>query len=46
MAARKTPKPVPLATFSIHTFDGRVGEAFRVRHAPRRSANLELIEVT
>jgi hypothetical protein len=46
MAARKTPKPVPLATLTIHTFNNRVGEAFRVKHAPRRAADMELIEVT
>jgi hypothetical protein len=45
MAAKKSPQPVPLATFSIDMFNGRVGQSFRIHHGPK-AASLELVEVT
>ena len=41
-----TEKPVSLATFTIDTFNNRVGQAFRIHAAPRHIADIELIEVT
>jgi hypothetical protein len=46
MAAKKSLEPVPLATFSIDMFKGRLGQSFHIHHGPKRASDLELIEVT